>query len=159
MVDGQVDEPEELSCPRHSCWRRGLTKLVFFAITFPLPVAVLAAPPRRIALPTRANDVIPTGNEWVALPTIRAADGALMSFNVLSMRDRGLLQVVGDSGNPALQPYILIGDNPVPFRDLSWQLIEYWIPVATFTADGAGAAFATAAGYVAHAICQEFCKN
>ena len=36
-----------------------------------------------------ADDVIPTGNDWIALPSIRASDGALMDFNVISMRYRG----------------------------------------------------------------------
>ena len=42
-----------------------------------------------------ATEAIATGNEWVALPEIRAADAALLSFNVLSWRDRGLLEEIG----------------------------------------------------------------
>lgn len=82
------------------------------------------------------NDVIATGNEWLALPTIRASDGALQNFNVLSMRDRGLLQVEGDRGMPALQPYFLVDGKPLAFQMPQWELIEYWIPVAHLTIQG-----------------------
>ena len=57
------------------------------------------------ALKLKAEDVLATGNEWLALPEIRASDGALMSFNVLSMRDRGLLQVTGEADRPVLEPH------------------------------------------------------
>lgn len=92
---------------------------------------------RRTALNLKPDDVLPTGNEWIALPTIRAADGALDSFNVLSMRDRGLLEVTGDRGTPALEPYFAIDGKPLQFRNPSWDLIEYWIPAAHLTNDGA----------------------
>jgi hypothetical protein len=92
--------------------------------------------PRRFPLSLKPNDVLPTGNEWVALPEISAADGSLASFNVLSMRDRGLLEVTGERGKPALQPYFTVNGKPLPFRNPSWELIEYWIPVAHLTVDG-----------------------
>lgn len=37
---------------------------------------------RTAALALTADDVIPTGNDWIALPSIRASDGALLNFNV-----------------------------------------------------------------------------
>jgi len=92
--------------------------------------------PRRFPLSLEPDDVIPTGNEWIALPTIRASDGALGSFNVLSMRDRGLLEVAGAGGTPALQPYFKVGGKPLAFRNPSWELIEYWIPTAHLSAEG-----------------------
>lgn len=92
--------------------------------------------PRRIPLSLGAEDVLPTGNEWIALPEIRAGDGAIASFNVLSMRDRGLLEVRGESGAPVLQPYFTANGKPVQFRNPSWELIAYWIPVAHLTVDG-----------------------
>jgi len=91
---------------------------------------------RRIPLPLRATDVIPTGNVWIALPDIRATDGALGSFNVLAMRDRGLLEVTGASGVPVLAPYFMVGDKPLVIHDPKWELLEYWTPVATQTTDG-----------------------
>jgi len=82
------------------------------------------------------GDVIPTGNEWIALPEINAADGSLRSFNALSMRDRGLLQVTGDRGAPVLRPVFSVDGKELDPMKLSWELIEYWIPVAHFTSDG-----------------------
>ncbi len=90
----------------------------------------------RAPLDVKPADVIPTGNEWIALPTIRASDGAIENFNVLSMRDRGLLEVTGERGSPAVQPYFLVNGKPVAFENPSWQLIENWIPVATATRAG-----------------------
>lgn len=107
-----------------------------------LTVALLAQsllalePLRHIPLSLQADDVIPTGNEWIALPDIRASDAALMSFNALSMRDRGLLEVLGEGGAPVLQPYFLVDGKPLPFRHPAWELIEYWIPEARQTTDG-----------------------
>jgi hypothetical protein len=91
---------------------------------------------RRIPLALQPDDVLPTGNEWIALPDIRALDGALDSFNVVSMRDRGLLQVTGERGAPVAQPYFIAGGKQLPFRNPSWELIEYWIPTAHLTVDG-----------------------
>lgn len=98
--------------------------------------AQVAGPNRRIAINLSADDVVPTGNEWISLPNIRASDAALVSFNVLSMRDRGLLEVVGENGAPVLQPYVIVEGKQVPIRNVRWELIEYWIPVAHFNAEG-----------------------
>lgn len=81
-------------------------------------------------------DVIPTGNEWIALPTIRAVDGVLGSFNVLSMRDRGLLEVTGGAAGPVLEPYFAVDGKPLAFRNPEWTLRSYWIPEAQLTVDG-----------------------
>lgn len=82
------------------------------------------------------EDVIPTGNEWLALPTIRASDGAILNFNALSMRDRGLLQVDGDRGAPAIEPYFLIDKKRVATKALSWELLDYWVPRAHASING-----------------------
>ncbi len=92
--------------------------------------------PRRFPISLKAGDVIPTGNEWISLPDIRATDGALGTFNVLSMRDRGLLQVAGEQGSPALQPFFMVDGKPLAFLDPKWELIEYWIPTGSVTRDG-----------------------
>ena len=108
-----------------------------------IPISGIFAPPapaqstaQREPLSLRPDDVLPTGNEWISLPDISALDGSLQSFNVLSMRDRGLLQVTGENGAPALSPYFQVGDKRLAFRNPSWELIEYWIPTAHLTVDG-----------------------
>lgn len=92
--------------------------------------------PVRVPLALKTDDVIPTGNQWISLPTIRAADGALMSFNVLSMRSRGLLQVDGNAGAPVLQPFFTADGHALQVDALHWDEIEYWIPVGTMSVDG-----------------------
>lgn len=117
--------------------RKPLVLSVLTAI-FLLTILNLSAveTPRRFPITLKADDVIPTGNEWISLPDIRSSDGALGSFNVLSMRDRGLLQVDGERGTPVLQPFFLVGGKPMPFSNPVWELIEYWIPTARVTKDG-----------------------
>ncbi len=84
--------------------------------------------------------IIATGNDWIALPEIRADDGAVVTFNVLSMRERGLLQVQGSPNVnfgperemvPALAPWVAAGAAPAGLRVTQWRLIDDWIPVAT----------------------------
>ncbi|HEX3987105.1 MAG TPA: glycoside hydrolase family 125 protein [Acidobacteriaceae bacterium] len=98
--------------------------------------AAAAEPSQGVAVSPRPGDVFATGNTWIALPEIRADDGALVSFNVLSMRYRGLLQVEGDGGAPVLQPTFEVEGKPVAFRNPSWKLIAYWIPTARLDVDG-----------------------
>ena len=105
--------------------------------SFLLSSALFAADnPRSFPLKLKSDDVVPTGNEWLALPTIRAKDGALESFNALSMRNRGLLEVTGERGTPALQPYFTVDGKSLAFRDPSWEVVEYWIPRAHWSGDG-----------------------
>lgn len=89
-----------------------------------------------VSIAVGPNDVIPTGNEWIALPSIRASDGALVNFNILSMRDRGLLQVVGEQGTPVLEPYFMVAGKRLALKNGNWQLLQYWIPRAVFVVDG-----------------------
>ncbi|MDR3373720.1 MAG: glycoside hydrolase family 125 protein [Ancalomicrobiaceae bacterium] len=83
-----------------------------------------------------AHDVVPTGNEWLSLPDIRAADGAVMSFNVLSKSYRGLLQVRGPHGQPVIRPVVTVDGQEAVLAGLTWSVIAYWIPVARTTVDG-----------------------
>jgi uncharacterized protein len=95
-----------------------------------------ASTERRTPIAVTSTDVIPTGNEWIAMPVIRASDGALENFNVLSMRYRGLLEIKGEKDAPAIMPNFKVGDKVLPPRNWKWELIEYWIPTATQTSDG-----------------------
>jgi uncharacterized protein len=91
---------------------------------------------RRIPIELEPEDVLPTGNQWISLPDIRAVDGALTTFNVISMRNRGLLEVTGQNGSPALEPYFMDAGKPLGFRNPAWELIEYWTPTAHLTVNG-----------------------
>jgi hypothetical protein len=84
----------------------------------------------------KKDDVIPTGNEWISLPTVRASDGALENFNVMYMKARGLVEMAGPRGLPLVSPFVLLNGRPVPFTGLAWSLQAYWIPTAHFQRDG-----------------------
>jgi hypothetical protein len=109
--------------------------LLLCAVLLPA-LAQSAEAPRHVSLSLRPEDVLATGNEWLALPDIRAADGALGTFNALSMRDRGLLQASGESAQPVLQPYFRADDKPLTLQNPAWELLEYWIPRARQDVDG-----------------------
>jgi uncharacterized protein len=116
-----------------------------------LPPAIAAAAPAPLPgaqpLVIAQAAVIATGNDWIALPEIRVSDGAIVSFNALSMRDRGLLQVQGtptvrpaaapvDALIPAVAPWLTVDGRRAPMRITQWQLIDDWIPVASAHAGG-----------------------
>ena len=82
------------------------------------------------------DDVIPTGNDWIALPSIRARDAALMDFNVISMRYRGLIEFAGPAAQPLMMPFLVVDGNKQPLSNLRWSLRDYWLPTGTMEADG-----------------------
>jgi hypothetical protein len=90
----------------------------------------------RVPLALCADDVVPTGNEWLSLPEIRASDGAVTGFNVLSKAHRGLLQVRGPDDRPLLRPTVSLDGRELTLDRLAWSVIAYWIPVARATIDG-----------------------
>jgi hypothetical protein len=69
------------------------------------------------------TDVLPTGNEWISLPDIRASDGALGTFNVLCIQHRGLLQVAGAAGSPVITPSFTADGKSVSLHNPDWILI------------------------------------
>lgn len=91
---------------------------------------------RTIDLDLGAADVIPTGNDWIALPSIQASDGALENFNVISMRYRGLLEIAGPADRSLMTPFVEIGGVRRRLEQLRWSLRDYWIPTATTEANG-----------------------
>lgn len=101
-----------------------------------LSVAPAFAAIRRTPISLQPDDVLPTGNQWISLPDISASDGSLRTFNLLSMRHRGLLQVSGEHGGPVLEPYFTADRKPLAFRNPAWELIAYWIPTAHLTIGG-----------------------
>jgi hypothetical protein len=100
-----------------------------------LGIVFAAASPSAPAATAR-EAVYATGNEWLALPEIRAHDAALVSFNVLSWRDRGLLEVRGASGAPALAPRFEVDGKSVLLSDPAWRMRAEWIPEAHQSIDG-----------------------
>ena len=92
------------------------------------PAQTALPPAREVALQLAADDVIPTGNDWIALPSIQASDAALRDFNLLSMRYRGLVEMAGPKDAPLMAPFIEIDGARRPLSHLRWTLRDYWIP-------------------------------
>ncbi|WP_100408044.1 glycoside hydrolase family 125 protein [Bacillus solitudinis] len=67
---------------------------------------------------------IPTGNEMVSIPTLRE-DGSIESINVMSMKYRGLLEMLGQ---PFISPFIEVNKQQIQFDTLEWNRQNYWIP-------------------------------
>jgi hypothetical protein len=109
---------------------RGLIALV---LGIALATAATAA---ETPLTLASDDVIPTGNDWIALPSIRAGDGALMDFNIISMRYRGLIEYAGAPGQPLIKPFLAVGGVKKPLANLRWSLRDYWLPTGTMEGDG-----------------------
>jgi len=131
---------------RQSQWNLAAAALLALAASAVVPAAAAPLPGAR-PLTIAPGMVIATGNDWIALPEIRASDGAIVSFNALSMRDRGLLQVQGtpkaraaatsvDDLIPAVAPRLTVDGRRATMRIDHWELIDDWIPVATARVDG-----------------------
>lgn len=114
-------------------WRAALALAMICCLA---PAAASAQASRDIEIPLAPGDVIPTGNDWIALPSIRADDGALQDFNVISMRYRGLLEMAGPGDKPLMAPFLEQDGVRRPLAHLKWTLRDYWIPTATMEADG-----------------------
>jgi meiotically up-regulated gene 157 (Mug157) protein len=70
----------------------------------------------------------PTGNEYIALPTIRETDAAIEQVNVLHMGVNGLLSFSGGTA-PFLTPRITVNDEEVMLGGrLSWEREGDWLP-------------------------------
>ncbi len=115
-------------------WKRHGAGLIFVFLW--ASVALSQSTIRHDALTLQATDVLATGNEWISLPDIRANDAALTTFNVISMRSRGLLQVNGEQGGPVLAPYFNVDGTAFDWKNPQWELTEYWVPTARKTVDG-----------------------
>lgn len=74
----------------------------------------------------------PTGNEWIAIPTLRESDAAIESLNFLHMGLKGLVEVCGQNGQePLLKPVLRINEQDVDLGPLTWRRTSYWIPAWT----------------------------
>jgi TPR repeat protein len=77
------------------------------------------------------NTLIPTGNEFISLPTIRTNDAAVESLNVILMQLDGLLEFCGPSG----APFLSYEGAERESGQWNWKSREYWIPEFTHQAD------------------------
>lgn len=78
---------------------------------------------------------LPTGNEFVSLPTLAPRDASIDGMNVLSMRARGLLEF---RGKPLIAPIVEINNTRITLRDqLQSARLDDWVPQFHWTRDKA----------------------
>lgn len=78
------------------------------------------------------DSFFPTGNEYVALPTIRESDGAIGQINVLHMGMNGLLAFSGGD-QPFLKPRVTVNEETVSLEGrLAWGREADWLPKFRF---------------------------
>ena len=71
---------------------------------------------------------LPTGNEWVSLPTLQARTGALESFSFLHMGYKGLIEQRGAASLPLMAPFFELDGEKIPLQSLTWARKSDWIP-------------------------------
>ena len=87
------------------------------------------------------SNYLPTGNDFVSLPTIRQEDGAIEAIGFLYMAQKGMIEIRGDDNKPLLQPFVSVIDNVgsermVSFSSMEWHRDHYWIPILQAESDG-----------------------
>ena len=70
---------------------------------------------------------LPTGNEWVSLPTLQARTGALESFSFLHMGYKGLIEQRGGASLPLMTPFFETEGERASLQSLTWGRKSDWI--------------------------------
>ena len=80
------------------------------------------------------HQYLPTGNEYISLPTIRETDGAIEALGFLYMAQKGMVEVRGNETCPLILPFVAKKNDDgtyreVPLTDLQWSRDFHWIPI------------------------------
>ncbi|MDX2175828.1 MAG: glycoside hydrolase family 125 protein [Candidatus Sumerlaeia bacterium] len=70
------------------------------------------------------TNYIPTGNEYIALPTVRERDAAVESVNVVLAKLDGLLEIEGRGG----RPFLVCEGAAREAGEWRWDFAEDWVP-------------------------------
>jgi hypothetical protein len=82
---------------------------------------------------------LPTGNDYLSLPSLSALDFSLPDLNLLSMRQRGLIEFQGPKGAPLLAPLIKIDGKVLDLgklKDAQLAREDFWTPTYTARVEG-----------------------
>jgi len=71
---------------------------------------------------------LPTGNEWISLPTLQEHTGALESFSFLHMGYKGLVEQRGSGALPLMMPFFEADGKQERLQQLTWTRKSDWIP-------------------------------
>ena len=82
---------------------------------------------------------LPTGNDFVSLPSLSAQDFSLPDLNLTSMRLRGLVEFKGAKGAPLFAPVVKIDGKAVDLGKLKQAVLgreDFWTPTFSAKVDG-----------------------
>ncbi len=74
---------------------------------------------------------LPTGNDYISLPTLREADGAMEAVGFLYMAQKGMIELRGNETTPFLRPLLQVNGKAASLTDITWRRDCYWIPQMT----------------------------
>ncbi len=94
--------------------------------TTPFPLLTLPEPLKGV------DPVLPTGNEYLALPDIRP-EGRVQSLNLLLRSTRSLLEFRGE---PLLAPALEVQGKPWPLEPEGYELLQAFLPRFRYRAGG-----------------------
>ncbi len=77
------------------------------------------------------SNYIPTGNEYVTLPTLREADGAIEAVGFLYMAQKGMVELRGNEQLPLMRPLVQVNGTIAALTNVTWTRDCYWIPKMT----------------------------
>ncbi len=83
---------------------------------------------RDIAMKIRLDNIyLPTGNEQISIPTLHT-DGRIENINFISMKHRGLIEIVGEmEHHPLFRPILRVNGNSFNEK-LNWERESFWLP-------------------------------
>ena len=73
------------------------------------------------------NSYMPTGNEFISLPTLNQETAAIESFTLLHMGCKGMLAFLGGKDKALIQPFVRVKGEEL-LRDFKWNRECDWIP-------------------------------
>lgn len=76
---------------------------------------------------------LPTGNEYVSLPTVNEDTACIETLSFLSMTQKGMVELRGSEEVPLMVPLLQVrsadnGWTDLPLSHLHWRREHYWIP-------------------------------
>ena len=104
---------------------------------------------------------LPTGNEYVTLPTLRETDGAIEAVGFLYMAQKGMIELRGSEKTPLMRPFLQVNGETAELKDISWCRDCYWIPEMTANAGPVrfGATYLTPIGERGFAVRLRVCSD
>lgn len=73
----------------------------------------------------RIDPYLPTGNEFVSLPTVSPINASVRGINVLCMQARGMIEFRGE---PLFSPFLQVDGHTVPLSEMQATRCKEWLP-------------------------------